>query len=863
MESVSSPADSLRDQRRRVLQASALAGLDSVSVEPLPPRGAERRFRLRLHFVPSDAGHPKRRAVPAGVGPRNVAIWLGGALDPRVEVEEVRPAPGAALDVLVRVTHQDLPRHEPLVRGLELREVAGLDPLFTRVSFSFDAADAAARLVPLPAPPGGAPAERVEIDYLAKDFDSFRQLMLERMAFYIPEWVERNPSDLGVTLVEVLAYAADYLSYYQDAVATEAYLDTARRRISVRRHTRLLDFRLQEGTNARTWVRFQIAGAPDAPPSAAAGVAGVAEGSFVLPAGSSLLSAANRVPTCLPRGSKDHQSAMAQEVLVFETMHPAVLRAGHNRFDVYTWGADDYALARGAVAATLLGHHPHLAAGDVLVLERRGAPGGGDDMAAADPRKRQAVRLARPPELVRDPLTGAAITEVRWHDGDALAADFPVSRRLARARRDHLTVVWGNVVLADHGEEVTDLLPEVPPEADGEYAPRLPRLGLTWRQPFDAAAALTRPAADATAQVAWLALPAIQLTELPADLAARLAVELPAPAEGEEAPRPETALPPLPAGVPRWQAQYDLLGSGRFARDFVVEMDDEGLSHLRFGDGAAGRRPAPGTRLSARYRIGIGPRGDVGPHAIRHLVVDRDLARRLAASGLTVEQVRNPLSGTGGGHGRAARHAQIYAPDLVPAEDAQRRCATLEDHLRLARRHGEVAAAAGRLEWGGSAPRVVLYLQRAAGLPFDAGFAARVQAFLAPFLVVGRDLVLRAPRWVPLEVEATVWLAPGTRPDAVLRAFAAAGGRFFPLAGLSFGTPVHASRLTARILEVPGVVDVRIDVFRRWGEAPAGEMEAGFIPIGPFEIPRLANDPEAPQHGTLRLRFEEEPRAPR
>ena len=36
----------------------------------------------------------------------------------------------------------------------------------------------------------------------------------------------------------VFAYTADYLSYYQDAVATEAYLDTARQRISVRRHVR-------------------------------------------------------------------------------------------------------------------------------------------------------------------------------------------------------------------------------------------------------------------------------------------------------------------------------------------------------------------------------------------------------------------------------------------------------------------------------------------------------------------------------------------------------------------------------------------------------------------------------------------------
>ena len=57
-----------------------------------------------------------------------------------------------------------------------------------------------------------------------------------------------------MTLVELLAYSADQLSYYQDAVATEAYLGTARRRASVRRHARLVDYAMHDGANARAWV---------------------------------------------------------------------------------------------------------------------------------------------------------------------------------------------------------------------------------------------------------------------------------------------------------------------------------------------------------------------------------------------------------------------------------------------------------------------------------------------------------------------------------------------------------------------------------------------------------------------------------
>src|SRR4029077_19199669 len=53
---------------------------------------------------------------------------------------------------------------------------------------------------------------------------------------------------------ELLAYVGDHLSYYQDAVATESYLGTARRRISLRRHARLVDYVLHEGCNARAFV---------------------------------------------------------------------------------------------------------------------------------------------------------------------------------------------------------------------------------------------------------------------------------------------------------------------------------------------------------------------------------------------------------------------------------------------------------------------------------------------------------------------------------------------------------------------------------------------------------------------------------
>src|SRR6185295_17797488 len=118
----------------------------------------------------------------------------------------------------------------------------GFDRQLSRVTFSFKV-DCPSDFDCLPddqCPPQAAVAP--VIDYLAKDYASFRQQMLDRMAQTIPEWKERNAADVGVAVVELLAFAADQLSYFQDAVANEAYLGTARQRPSLRRHARLLDY---------------------------------------------------------------------------------------------------------------------------------------------------------------------------------------------------------------------------------------------------------------------------------------------------------------------------------------------------------------------------------------------------------------------------------------------------------------------------------------------------------------------------------------------------------------------------------------------------------------------------------------------
>src|SRR5215471_14554395 len=74
----------------------------------------------------------------------------------------------------------------------------------------------------------------------------------------MPGWQEKHVPDIGVMLTELLASVGDQISYQQDAVATEAYLGTARQRISLRRLGVLVDYAMHDGCNARAWVQLQV-----------------------------------------------------------------------------------------------------------------------------------------------------------------------------------------------------------------------------------------------------------------------------------------------------------------------------------------------------------------------------------------------------------------------------------------------------------------------------------------------------------------------------------------------------------------------------------------------------------------------------
>lgn len=91
-------------------------------------------------------------------------------------------------------------------------------------------------------------------------YSSFRRSMLQRIARTqaLSALQTRNDDDYAITLLDMWATVADILSFYQERIANEGYLRTARHRDSILRMARLLDYQLRPGVAATTLLAFTL-----------------------------------------------------------------------------------------------------------------------------------------------------------------------------------------------------------------------------------------------------------------------------------------------------------------------------------------------------------------------------------------------------------------------------------------------------------------------------------------------------------------------------------------------------------------------------------------------------------------------------
>jgi len=747
----------------------------------------------------------------------------------QAEVVPAQPPPGLSQHVHLHLRGQ--PDIAPYRLEFNPPATFPFDPLRTWLSVRlrpecpdlgscFDAAD-----------PGPAPTASPVHDYLARDWRSLTAALLEFLSTQVPG-PDLSPAEPTVALAELFAHAGDLLHYRLDRVATEAYLETARRRTSVHRHARLVDYHFHDGLSARTFIHLTVA------PGSAMG------------------------PTCRPGDVAADVPGSPIAFTLERGIPPSRARTGLGEIAIYDWGEGGCRLPAGATGCVLVRPQPcdplmdaWLAPGDLVVFEvvDPGDAGAHAAWAGRDPaqpwpsggpigsttpwsfrsplasRTAQVVTLTAVTPLA-DPLARAALQgslyQVRWGPEDALGEAVPVGIDVTGGI-DEVTVVRGNIVPAHHGRVAdgpagTALTPCPDPPADGEAPP-------SW----------------------WLTAAGtpdgggLGLAFAGAGLPHRLEVTVGLPSDAG------TDVEVVPT----------LLEAATGTLAAVVEVETGEPPRLRFRTGALGMAPPEGSTITARYEVGSGSVGNVPANSLA--VLETDMTSGAAGLMPMFVQVpgvaaRNPVTASGGEDPVALDVVRREAPQAFAAQPLR---AVLDSDLAaVAARDLVVRRAVARRSWSGSWPLVttVVDLTLDSDAPQATGALRSLKDQLDGLRMLGTEVALVTGTAVGLFMKLAVMVAPGIDPEAVqgrvlgvLQPGTDARPGFFHHSRLSLGSSVYTSAAVAAAAGVVGVDAVVVTEARRLSDPPGTFRDV--LRFAANEVPVLDDDPQRPDRGRLEI----------
>ena len=705
-----------------------------------------------------------------------------------------------------------------------------LDPFFDSAPFTFKANCPTTLDCATPAPACPPPtAEQVLIDYLAKDFPSFQQALSEFSTLRYPAWVERSEADLGVTLMEALAAMADELSYYQDRVAAESTIQTATQRLSAVRHARLVDYEPAPATVATTVLQLDVADPPSGSP----------------PLGPPATSWTIDMPLLVRALAADGS------VTDFEIEDPAAglgspvsftvdTRWNRARLAPYYWDDSQRCLLAGSSVFYVTGHGFGLYPGQQLLLDSPAAD-------SADPPVRELVTVAAtketfdlliaetsPPPL---PLTQISLQAPTTQDHDL-----------------YDTAVAGNIIPAVQGlrQSETFVMPDpaMPPPG-----PVVVRVGANWT-PQD-------PLPDyryclASGPLAWLATATQEEdTSVPA--------------------QPEILLSAVPpgGGTSQWTFERWLLGAAATDQVFTLtpeqyspvltsngmtwfDYDGDGGTTIRFGDGAFGVSPLPGTVFTVVYRVGGGSVGNVPADTIVNVAPGQ-------AQGSIIVSCTNPFPATGGADAETIAQVRDRAPQKSSAEPL--RVVQAGDYAAAAQSLSWVQQAGTTFRWTGSWLTALTSANPAGSEQPTIAQLESLTQLLDQERLAGYESYVLPPSYVSIDLQITVCgLATSFASDVAVAVVAALqpgsgsstpGGKigFFDHSRWSFGQPLESSALLAAIQSCPGVAGVYQVQYRQRGVqdwAPLPDT----LTVAAGQILRVDNDPSRPEAGSLQVTVE-------
>ncbi|MEE6179635.1 baseplate J/gp47 family protein [Mycobacterium sp. 050134] len=793
----------MSDRLGTLIASSTLNGIDFVEVTSAD------QTSLRVHFL---------NTVPVqGTLAANDPVTINGGES--VVSVPVAPIAGAdwAVDDDGRPT---LDLHTPFPgdfsRYLLHIDSTVLDSFYASVRFSFKAGCPTDLDCAPVEPCGRAPGSGPAIDYLAKDFTSFRAALLDYSASAYPEWVERDEPDLGIMLVELLSAAGDDLSYLQDRIANEATLATATQRSSVIRHARLVDYEPRPATSARVLMQIDVSAA-NIPALITVQAPLPDDGALSFELGDGLLD--------------PDTGALAGGTLPVDPRWNRGIRP-------YIWDDSHTCLPVGATEMWVHGHGYDFPTGDPQ-LGTTGIALLIDTAAAnpADPPTREVVHLTNAIEETDKLLGDTPITHLGWAATESLTAEHDLTN----------TVLAGNLINAVEGRRYSEdfVIDPDPSSADA------------------AKAAVARSGPDAGCG-----------DPLPYHLHTLTQGRLSWLQRDDTSITPEVCVTQEPTetgGIAQvWRWRGSLLDADQFENAYTVEplaysdiradrshglpwfeYDGDAADSVRFGTGPFGNRPPAGARFAVTYRVTAGQAGNVAADSIT--AVPPSSAGVLTA-------VTNPFPAAGGADEEPIAQVRANAPHAFRVHPL--RAVRPEDYNRVADELSWVLDAGTVMRWTGSWTTVFTTAQ-----PRDAEQAGLSQ-FVALDQLLGRrrlagyEVYTPDPRYVALdvvvfvcaqpwafraEVESAVLEQLGTGPRCDGRPGFWASGQF------QFGTPLLRSELEAAAQHGHGVDGVLAVDYRRRGHTVRYLPMPQVVSVGADEILRCDQDLSHPDRGSLRV----------
>lgn len=848
--------------RIEVLRAhDDIVGLDFVYV-------AENQQTLFVFFHPSATKTPQQILGPIDASEIKIYSPSGGEWLPVVPLDPASPPAWVTRNgrrvLRVRTSEPgDFSRYR-----FQLNDPK-VDPYFKEVGFSFKA-NCPSELDCAPLPHECPDEELVDypVNYLARDFWSFRQALIDFASDRHPGWQDRLEADVGMMLLEVMSALGDEFAYYQDRIARERYFDTATQRRSVRRQARLVDYYLHDGKGGSTWLDLSV--------TAVNPVNTISAGTpvWVLPpfikAGEPAASRIERSPSVYEVGhgiTQGHAGltpplgVLASKANIYKSS-AFNLRNGANELNAYQWDDSDTCLLVGSTSLDIAGHH----AADLPLEDftNPDVPGKWvvlktNPKDASVPVRVWLVRLISVIDDV-DPLVPANITRLAWEDAQATPFEMEYET----------LVVRGNIVPATAGETLESYF-EIEPNPQALVLPspppaHLPVRNTCYNQNFSSYAIerssllFTLPGSEERDVVYQgpnidAVAPEVRLMEgtfLAGAWVTASEWEWKRAFLGVDSSAPTDQHFMLDDGAWRRVAGYRRVDETNTVQEFVhFDYADGRGAAIQFGNGEFGETPVRGSNFRAVYRLAHGRGDDVAADSL----TDFD-----AAALPFVITVTNPFGVTDAVDPETSAAARHVAPQAFRAETF--RAVRPEDYAAAVEKLAWVQRAGAQFRWTGSWLTVFATPDPKGSFSLTAGERSDLENQLDRYRLAGREAYGMNPKFANLDLEIEVCVAPASYPGEVKKAvleslFGRRGVHahlgFFSPDNWTFGDPLYRARLEAAIQEVPGVRAVEEIHIRRRGWFAKRPFDELVYSVAADEIIRVENDPQLPERGSVRL----------